>query len=226
MDQVHCKPKRTLIVAVFIWVVALLVACSNITPQNTVARATSSAATPTFGQPFLVSSALLSPSDLTFNETYPATGWHRCDDYSVDRNLERYRAAYRVTRSAAAIWKYGSGCSSADQKASIDEYAWLLSSEGAASELSGALTASSTLDQVTPPPGNRVRQFGRVSVVVRTLVVEPSSDERRYAAEIIGQAGSAVTYLRMTTETELTDENYLGLIQLCLDRLRAGQGAG
>ncbi len=225
MDQVHCEPKRTLIVAGFIWVVALLVACSSITPQNTIAPAPSPAATPAFGQPFLVSSALLSPGDLTFNENYPATGWHRCDDYSVDRNLERYRAAYRVTGSAAAIWEYGSGCSGADQKARLDEYAWLLSSEGAASELSGALTASSALDQVTPSPGNQVRRFGRDSVVARTLVVESSDGKRLYAAEIIGQAGSAVAHLRMTTETELTDENYLELVQLCLDRLRTGQRA-
>jgi hypothetical protein len=27
----------------------------------------------------------------------------------------------------------------------------------------------------------------------------------------------------MTTEAELTDEDYLGLARLCLDRMRAGQ---
>ena len=229
MGQVHCKSKHAvqrhiLIVAIFVGAVALLVACSNATPQNTVKPTPLPAPTLTLGKSSPVSSALLSPTDLTFNSTYPVAGWQRCDDYSVEKSLERYRAAYQVTSSAAAIWEYGSECSSANQTARVDEYAWLLKSDSAGAELNDALLENSYFDHVTLPPGKKVRQFERNSVVVRTLPMESNNSKPQYAAEIIGQTGSTVALIRITTETELTDENYLELAQLCLDRLQASQG--
>jgi hypothetical protein len=220
--------------AIIAVVVILAAALSNIDPLQALVPApalapaaatpvgASSVATVTPGKPFQVSTALLSPADLTFTGIYPVANWHRCDDYSVDRKLERYRAAYKVTGSAAAIWEYGSGCGNSDQKAQLDEYAWLLKSAIAAAELNDALNTASILGNLPPASSNQVRQFERDSVIVRTLDIE-SGGQRRYAAEIIGQAGSAVVSIRMTTEAELTDEDYLGLARLCLDRMRAGQ---
>ncbi len=169
------------------------------------------------------STALLWPADLTFNGTYSLADWQRCDDYSVDKTLVSYRAMYHVATSAAAIWEHGSGCNHADQNARLDEYVWLLESDYAATDLSGALNAASTLNNLSPSSGNQFRQFEREGVMVRTLDSESSSGQRQYAAEIIGQAGPAVISIHMTTATVLSDEDYVGLARLSLERIHAGQ---
>ena len=252
MDQVDFELKRPrrqrlLPVAILICWVALLGACSNVMPAVTSAthpaptspaiaapaqpqpaapsESVFPAASPTSGTPRRVPDALLSPADLTFNAAYPAAGWHRCDDYYVDRNLERYRSAFKVRESAAAIWEYGSKCSSADQKARLDEYAWRLQNIDAVLKLSDDLVATASLDQQTSQSHDQVRQFERDAVWVRTLPVESKDGKRQYVAEIVGQAGRNVVYMRITTATALTDEDYLGMARLCLDRLAAGEGA-
>ena len=128
-----------------------------------------------------------------------------------------------VAESAAAIWEYGSKCSSADQKARLDEYAWRLKSSDAAMKLSGDLVATSSLDQLAPQSHDQVRQFERDGVLVRTLSVESGSDRRQYVAEIIGLACLDVVYMRITSAAVLTDEDYLGMAQLCLARLATGE---
>ena len=53
---------------------------------------------------------LVAPADLVFDGAYPASGWRRCDDYSIDRTLEQYRRTYKITSSIAAVWEYGTRC--------------------------------------------------------------------------------------------------------------------
>jgi hypothetical protein len=158
--------------AIIAVVVILAAALSNIDPLQALVPApalapaaatpvgASSVATVTPGKPFQVSTALLSPADLTFTGIYPVANWHRCDDYSVDRKLERYRAAYKVTGSAAAIWEYGSGCGNRP-KGRLDEYAWLLKSDIAAAELSHALNTASILGNLPPASSDQVSAFER-----------------------------------------------------------------
>jgi hypothetical protein len=66
------------------------------------------------------------------------------------------------------------------------------------------------------------------SITIRSWLPEPmpvriSSVElcgkKQYVAEMIGQAGSNVTYMRMVTLEALTDEDYLEMARLGLDRL-------
>jgi hypothetical protein len=232
--------------AVWVSVAALLGACSGSGPapisatrQSSAAPATaapaqpqpvasavstSPATSPMSGKPFRVTDALLVPADLTFKETFPATGWHRCDDYALGKSLADFRSKYKVVESAAAIWEYGSKCGSADQKARLDEYTWRLPNEDAVLKLSGYLADTSYFDQLTPELRKQVREFQRDAMLVRSSPVE-SNDKKQYVAEIIGQAGLDVVYMRMATEKALADEEYLALARLCLDRLRAGEGA-
>jgi hypothetical protein len=247
MVQVRFALKRTLrqrllLGAAWVSVTVLLSACSGGGPAATSATRQSPAATavsaqpqpvasavsaspatsPTSGKPFRVTDALLAPADLTFKETYPATGWHRCDDYALGKNLADFRSKYKVVESAAAIWEYGSKCGSADQKARLDEYAWRLPNEDAVQKLSGYLTDTSYFDQLMPELRKQVREFQRDAMLVRTSPVE-SNGKKQFVAEVIGQAGLDVAYMRMATEKALADGEYLALAQTCLDRLRAGE---
>jgi hypothetical protein len=236
MVQVRFALKRTLrqrllLVAVFASVVALLAACSGSAPAAPVQPtptapvvSTPPAASPTSGKPFRVTDALLAPADLTFRETYPAAGWHRCDDYALGKSLEDLRLKYKVVESAAAIWEHGSKCGSADRKAQLTEYAWRLPNEDAVLKLSGYLTDTSYFDQLTPELRKQVRELQRDGMLVRSSPVE-ADGKKQYVAEVIGQAGLDVAYMRMTTEKALTDEEYLALARSSLDRLRAGEGA-
>jgi hypothetical protein len=251
MDQVQCARRgasrgRFLFVVFFALVVVLLGACSNIEPAATSATrpaamspttaaaaqpqpavppvSASPAASPKSGRPFRVPDALLAPADLSFNAAYPAAGWHRCDDYALAKSLQDFRLKYKVVESAAAIWEYGSKCGAADQKARLDEYAWRLPNEDAVLKLSGYLADTSYFDQLTPELRKQVREFQRDAMLVRSSPVE-SNGKKQFVAEVIGQAGLDVAYMRMTTEKTLTDEEYLALARSSLDRLRAGEAA-
>jgi hypothetical protein len=239
----HIRRQRLLCVVVIAGVIALLGACTNVmpaatsatraapTPSNVTAPAQSQptappvsaspAASPTSGKPFRMPDALLSPADLTFSAAYPAEGWHRCDDYAVDRNLEKFRKDYEVAESAAAVWQHGSSCNSVDQKARLDEYAWRMQNQDAVVKLSGFLGDTSYFDQLTPELRKQVRELERESVLVRISPVE-SNGKTLYVAEMIGQAGLDVTYMRIATAEALADEDYLGIARLGLDRLAAG----
>jgi hypothetical protein len=247
MVQVRCALKRILrqrflLGAAWVSVAVLLGACSgngtavtsatrespaatapSAQPQPVASAVSASPATsPTSGKPFRVTDALLAPADLAFGETYPAAGWHRCDDYTLGKNLADFRSKYKVVESAAAIWEYGNKCGSTDQKARLDEYAWRLPNEDAVLKLSGYLVGTSYFDQLTPELRKQVREFQRDAMLVRTSPIE-SNGKKQFVAEVIGQAGLDVAYIRMATEQALGDEEYLALGRTCLDRLRAGE---
>ena len=167
----------------------------------------------------LMPEVLLSPRDLTFDGAYPVAGWRRCDDYTVDRNLERYRRLYKVTSSIAAVWAYGSGCGSADEQARIDEYAWLARDQGAAARLIQGMNAQSYLGSLAPDLRSQIRQFGSGDVRVRALARHGRDGKTQFVAEIIGQHGIAVAYLRLMTEKALSDDEYLLLGRRYLDRV-------
>jgi hypothetical protein len=235
--------QRLLLVTVFIGAAALLGACANTGPAVTPAAppmslplstvapgpslsvaspgSASPVAAPTSGKPFWLPDVLLSPTDLAFNGALPASGWQRCDDYAVDRNLENFRKDYEVAESTAAVWEYGSKCGSADRTARLDEYAWQMQDTDAAVKLGGYLGDTSYFDQLGSQLQSQVREFERDSVLVRTMPVEPIGGKRQYVAEMIGQDGLKIVYLRMATAQELADEDYLGMARLSLDRLRA-----
>ncbi len=230
MDQIQRKPNPSLFRCILAsaWLMVFLAACGSATPQNTAVPATPAAspsATFAGSKPFPVSSALLSPADLNFNEAYPAAGWQRCDDYTMAKNLDKLRTSYKVTGSAAATWEYANECGSNDQPIHLDEYAWLLQSETAAADLRSALIATSYVNQMTPMPGERLMRFERDGVLVRALPIKTDNGQKLYAAEIVGQDGAALTMMRIATEVELTDDNYVALARLLLDRLHAGQAA-
>ena len=241
LELKYVRRQRLLLVTVFACAIALLGACSNFMPAVTPATrpassgtaaaaqsqptappvSASPAASPASDRPFRVPDALLLPADLTFNAAYPAAGWHRCDDYALGKNLEKFRTDYKVAESAAAIWEHGSKCSSADQKARLDEYAWRMQNQDAVVKLTGFLGDTSYFDQLTPELREQVREFERDAVLVRVSPVE-SHGKKQYVAEMIGQAGLGVTYMRIATATALTDEEYLEIARLGLDRLAAG----
>jgi hypothetical protein len=234
--------QRWLLGAALVSVAALLGACSasgpaatSATRQSTAAAAapaqpqpvatavsTSPATSSASGKPFRVTDALLSPADLTFGGAYPAAIWQRCDDYAIARNLEKFRTDYKVTQSAAAVWEHGSKCGSTDRKAQLTEYAWRLPNEDAVLKLSGYLVGTSYFDQLTPELRKQVREFQRDAILVRSSPVE-SNGKKQFVAEVIGQVGLDVAYMRMATEEALADEEYLALARTCLDRLRTGE---
>jgi hypothetical protein len=235
--------QRLLLGAILVAMAALLGACSGGVPAATSATRQSPAplaiaapaqphptvpsvsaspsANPTSDKSFRVPDALLSPADLTFGGAYPAASWHRCDDYAIAKNLEKFRTDYKVTQSAAAIWEHGGKCGSADRKAQLTEYAWRLPNEDAVLKLSDYLVGTSYFDQLTPELRKQVREFQRDTMLVRSSPVE-SNGKKQFVAEVIGQAGLDVVYMRMATEKTLADEEYLALARTCLDRLRAG----
>jgi hypothetical protein len=166
----------------------------------------------------LAPESLLAPADLTLAGAYPVAGWRRCDDYTVDRNLERYRGAFAVTSSVAAVWAYGSGCGSADKQAHIDEYAWRARNQGAAAQLLDAMSAESYLGNLSPDLRSQVREFGGSDVWVATAALPGRDGKTQFVAEIVGQRSSTVAYMRVITAKALSDAEYLQLGRAYLDR--------
>jgi class 3 adenylate cyclase len=130
-----------------------------------------------------------------------------------------------VAESAAAVWEYGGKCGSADRQARLDEYAWRMADIDAAVQLSGFLGDTSYFDQLGTELRSQVQELEREAVLVRTLPVE-ANDKKQYVAEIIGQDGTDIVYLRMTTAQELTGDDYLGMARQVLDRMREASDAG
>jgi hypothetical protein len=229
------------------WVAVLLAACassgpaaSTATPVVALASGAAAAAqpqpaasslpseptvAPAPDRPFYLPDALLSPGDLGFDGAYSESGWRRCDDYAVGKNLQDFRSKYDVAESAAAIWEYGSECGSTERAARLDEYALQMEDIDAAVQLSGFFADTSYFDQLAPEKRKQVREFERESVLVRASLIEPIGGKKQYIAEMIGQDGRGIVYLRLATADGLSDETYQGMARQVLERMRAAERA-